>query len=324
MTGAPVPAWCRRRRSWPRCARTRRTRRRVRVCRRGRTAQERRRRRRGHPRRATRVLSAGRRAARRRTRVCSLRSGVAEVPCVRAAARARSSITGDELLPRPGVSRAVRAYRRFSNSVVLRGLVAARRRRRPALRDPARQARPIIRDGARRRGAPTSCSSPAVLQRRPGGSRAAAAPPSSASCAFHGVSMRPSSPAGDRSHRRALRVPAARESRSRCLCRVRVLRRAHADPSRSAGGRARGRTASHARAARAQDRFGRSAAPTTYGWRVEDGHARCHSRLRARRSCLRRCARPAAVDRAARAQEGMPEGAEVEVLLYDDAPEVLA
>ena len=238
--------------------------------------------------------------------------GRAEVPCVRAP-RVRFVVTGDELLPAGSQPRGSQIV--DSNSVVLRGLVA--RDGGTALPFEILPDKPEII-----RAALADADADVVLVS--GGSSVGQedhAPRLTAELGelcFHGVSMRPSSPAGIGriDGRFVFLLPGNPVS---CLCAYEFF----AGPViRALGGRSRAWPHPRTRVPLARKIASQIGRTDYVRVALEDGHAVPLATSGA--SILSSTVRAAGCVIVPRELEGMPEGAEVEVLLYDDAPEVLA
>jgi molybdopterin molybdotransferase len=258
-------------------------------------------------RRGSDVLSAGRRL---RPQDAGLLAsiGLADVPCVRRP-RVRLVVTGDELLPpgsRPDGHRIV-----DSNSVVLRGLVE----RDGGVTLPFE----ILPDEPERIREELASQDADVLLVSGGSSvgqedHAPGLVAELGTLDFHGVSMRPSSPAGAGriGERFVFLLPGNPVS---CLCAYEFF----AGPTiRELGGRPRAWPHRRARLPLARKIASQVGRTDYVRVAVESGRALPLATSGA--SILSSTVRAAGCVIVARELEGMPEGAEVEVLLYDDPP----
>ena len=237
--------------------------------------------------------------------------GVASVPCVRRP-RVRLVVTGDELLP--AGSRPEGARIADSNSVVLRALAArdgAECLPFELLPDRPERIRAALEDGAADVFLVSGGSSVGKEDHAP---RLVA---ELGSLDFHGVSMRPSSPAGvgrlpgPRGERFAFLLPGNPVS---CLCAYEFF----AGPTlRRLGGRSPAWP--HRRLRLPLARKISSAVGRTDYVRVAIERGRVVPLATSGASILSSTVRADGCVVVPRALEGMPEGAEVEVLLYDDA-----
>jgi molybdopterin molybdotransferase len=240
--------------------------------------------------------------------------GVARVPCVRRP-RVQLVVTGDELLPagqRPDGAHIV-----DSNSVVLRALVArdgAELLPFEILPDRADRVREVLRAGADEADAILVSGGSSVGQE----DHAPRLVSELGTLDFHGVSMRPSSPAGVGRIAASLvfLLPGNPVS---CLCAYEFF----AGPAlRTLGGRSRAWP--HRRVRLPLARKISSAIGRTDYVRVAIEKGRVLPIATSGASILSSTVRAAGCVIVPREQEGMPEGAEVEVRLYDDEPAVEA